>query len=95
MHSNVEYKDQLPEHFAAKLPRLGTKKYAENIKELLHESDILSSVDHPNIIKVHGISSTEASQSGPDQSLQPFFIILDRISYTLEDLLRIWASKIT
>jgi len=59
----------------------------------LHESDILSSVDHPNIIKVHGISSTEASQSGPDQSLQPFFIILDRISYTFEDLLKVWASK--
>ena len=67
-----------------------TKKHVE---ELIHESKILSSVDHPNIIKIHGRSSIEASQLGSNRSAQPFFLVLDRLTYTLEDLLKVWVPK--
>jgi len=93
MHHDSECNQQLPENFAAKLPRRDSKNYKEIVEELSHESDILSSVDHPNIIKIYGISTVEPSQPGSEPSSQPLFIILDRLSYDLDKLLKVWASK--
>jgi len=61
----LKCKKQPPSIYAVKLPRHdnNNKQYKENIKELLHESNILPSVDHPNIIKIHGMSSTEVDHS--------------------------------
>jgi len=59
----------------------------------LHESNILSSVDHQNIIKIHGTSSIEASQSVSGQFEKPFFLVFDMLSYNFETLLEIWATK--
>jgi len=78
---------------AVKLLRHDSKNFKENVKELLNESTILLSVDHPNIIKIHGVSSKKTSHLGSNQSLKPFFLIIERLSYSLEDLLKVWASK--
>jgi len=92
MNSNIEPQ----QHYAAKLPREDDEKYIENVKDLMRESQILSCIDHPNIIKVHGMSSRSSemtSKQGTNKPKQQFFLILDRLSYTLEDLLQIWAEK--
>jgi len=83
----------MPRDFVVKLPRQDNENYKKHVKELLQESQILSSVDHPNIIKIHGHSSMNASQSDSNRFTMPFFLILDRLSYTLEDLLNVWVCK--
>jgi len=93
VHSNIQCKQQVSQDFAVKLPRYDDKEYKKHVEQLIHESKILSSVDHPNIIKIHGRSSIEASQLGSNRSAQPFFLVLDRLTYTLEDLLKVWVPK--
>ena len=95
MSCNLTCKNQLPKHYAAKFPHHcnDNKKYEENVKELLHESNILSSINHPNIIKIHGTSSIDTSKPICAHFSKPIFLVLDRLSYTLEELLKIWTSK--
>jgi len=91
--SNSLNKEHLPQSFAVKIPRHDTKTHKENVEELLHESNILLHFDHPNIIKIHGMSAIRTYQSGSNISTQHFFLVLDRLLYTLGDLLKIWVSK--
>ena len=83
--NSLECNEEPPRKYAAKLPHHGNdKKYKENMKELLHESNILSFLDHPNIIEIYGMLLIETDQSDSNQSLNPFFLILDKLSYNLE-----------
>jgi len=90
VYTNSLNKKHLPQSFAVKIPRHDTKTYKENVDELLHESNILLYFDHPNIMKIYGMS---AYKSGSDISTQQFFLVLDRLSHTLGDLLKMWVSK--
>ena len=94
--NSLECNEEPPRKYAAKLPHHGNdKKYKENMKELLHESNILSFLDHPNIIRMYGMSSIDLSGTVHGQPLKPFFLGFDRLSYNFEELLKILASKKT
>ena len=51
IHCNSQCKEQMPRDFSVKLPRQDNKNYKKHVKNLLQESQILSTVKHPNIIK--------------------------------------------
>jgi hypothetical protein len=58
-----------------------TKKFANGAIDLALEAAFLSSLDHPNILKIHGVAS-----DGPDAYARgrhdSFFIIVDRLHRT-------------
>ena len=58
---------------------------------LVHETDLLSSLNHRNIVKIHG----SGQQFLGSTSGQQYFIIIGRIKYTLEKQLRIWHTDET
>jgi len=60
--------------------------------DLVHEAQLLSSMQHPNIVHMIGTSSSDSIVS--DFSLG-FFIVMERLFDTLEDKLRIWANVAT
>jgi len=58
------------------------------------EINLLSKIDHPNIIKVHGKSAsvTKASEC-TEESARDFFIVVGRLSGTLTDKIEHWKRE--
>jgi serine/threonine protein kinase len=69
-----------------------TKKFANGAIDLALEAAFLSSLDHPNILKIHGVAS-----DGPDAYARgrhdSFFIIVDRLHETLQDRIVTWRKQ--
>jgi len=64
------------------------EQFTIGAEDLIHETAMLASLDHPNIIKLHGrafgqINITFALNGG-------FFILLDRLKETLKERIHIW-----
>ncbi|KAL3811918.1 hypothetical protein ACHAXA_002535 [Cyclostephanos tholiformis] len=57
------------------------------VEDLVNESAILASLDHPNIIQIHGRASTPLLLS------DGYFILLDRLSDTLDDRILRWMKS--
>jgi serine/threonine protein kinase len=70
------------------------KMYRFAAKDMETEADILSKVDHPNIIKVYAksVSGTKASKCTKEQA-HDFFIVVDRLSSTLTDKIADWKKE--
>ena len=63
-----------------------TEQFMIGVEDLVHETVMLSSLDHPNIIKLHG-------RAGGDKLGDGYFILLDKLQDTLDDRLKIWLNK--
>jgi serine/threonine protein kinase len=61
------------------------------VEDLVHETTMLASLDHPNIIKIHG----RAGGVDPRSSRlgDGFFILLDRLQDTLMDRMDHWKNQ--
>jgi len=71
--------------------RSDAHQFAIGAEDLVHETALLASLDHPNIIKVHG----RASGSLSDAFIlnDGYFILLDRLSETLTERINtLWKS---
>eukprot|EP00548_Thalassiothrix_antarctica_P008626 CAMPEP_0194153024 /NCGR_PEP_ID=MMETSP0152-20130528/55023_1 /TAXON_ID=1049557 /ORGANISM="Thalassiothrix antarctica, Strain L6-D1" /LENGTH=442 /DNA_ID=CAMNT_0038858059 /DNA_START=33 /DNA_END=1358 /DNA_ORIENTATION=+ len=68
------------------------KKFANGAIDLCVEAAFLASLDHPNILKIHGISAegVNAYMHGRHDS---FFLIVDRLSETLQDRVQKWRKE--
>jgi serine/threonine protein kinase len=66
-------------------PDLYFKKKCEAARDLGREAKLLKSLDHPNIVKLHGI----ISQPGKAD----FGILLDCLSLTLREQMRLWKEQ--
>jgi serine/threonine protein kinase len=68
-----------------------TKKFANGAIDLALEAAFLSSLDHPNILKIHGVAS-----DGPDAYARgrhdSYFMIVDRLHETLQDRIVRWRK---
>jgi serine/threonine protein kinase len=68
-----------------------SNKFANGAIDLILEAAYLSSLDHPNVLKIHGISAY-----GPKGYLRgrhdSFFLILERLSETLKDRMEVWRK---
>lgn len=94
MKSRERYRDTRKVCYAVKhlrpdlTTRYDTLEYAQAASDLVMEAEFLSSLQHPNIIKLRGVSfdGPEGFQHGP----KGFFLIIDRLDDTLDRRLRKW-----
>ncbi|KAL9185233.1 hypothetical protein ACHAXT_003010, partial [Thalassiosira profunda] len=59
--------------------------------DISHEAEMLSALDHPNVVKIHGICAR-----GHDAFLdgcEGYFIVLERLDTTLDRRLKIWSES--
>ena len=94
MKKREKYRDTKKTSYAVKHLRqeLITKydklEYAQAASDLAMEAEFLSSLQHPNIIKLRGISF--AGPKGFQQGPKGFFLIIDRLDETLDKRLMKW-----
>lgn len=96
MKSREKYRDTRKVCYAVKhlrpdlITRYNTLEYAQAASDLVMEAEFLSSLQHPNIIKLRGVSfdGPEGFQHGP----KGFFLIIDRLDDTLDRRLRKWEK---
>ncbi|KAL3779661.1 hypothetical protein HJC23_006817 [Cyclotella cryptica] len=68
--------------------RSNFEHFLVGVEDLVRETAILSSLDHPNIIRLHGRAGT-----GPSFKLTDgYFILLDRLQGTLRDKIAWWRK---
>jgi serine/threonine protein kinase len=94
MKKRERYRDTRKACYAVKhlqpdlLTRYGKGEYAQAASDLAMEAEFLSSLQHPNIIKLRGISFD--GPGGFEKGPKGFFLIIDRLSDTLDHRLRKW-----
>jgi serine/threonine protein kinase len=67
-------------------------RFANGAIDLVLEATFLSSLDHPNILKIHG-HSTESLESYYHGRHDSYFLILDRLTETLQDRVVTWRKE--
>ena len=70
--------------------RSNAEQFLIGVEDLIHETAVLASLDHPNIIKIHGRSGGSVSDSLILSD--GYFILLDRLTETLEDRIQRWKK---
>ena len=65
------------------ISRSNSRKFMIGVEDLVHETLLLSSFNHPHIIKLHG--RAELSEG--------YFILLDKLKDTLDDRIKDWRKK--
>ena len=68
--------------------RSNFEHFLVGVEDLIHETAILSSLNHPNIIKLWGRAGNNASLKLSDG----YFILVDRLKDTLQDKIDRWAK---
>jgi len=61
------------------------------VEDLVHETAMLASLDHPNIIKLHGRAGGSISNSF--RLSDGYFILLDRMEDTLDNRIERWSKS--
>ena len=69
--------------------RSNFEHFLVGVEDLIHETAILSSLDHPNIIKLWGRAGNNTSFKLSDG----YFILVDRLKDTLQDKIDRWAKS--
>ena len=66
-------------------------EYAQTASDLALEAEFLASLQHPNIIKLRGVSSSAAEGfvDGP----KGYFLIIDRLNETLKARIKTWKKQ--
>ena len=68
------------------------EKFASGVVDLAMEAHMLAALDHPNILQIRGVAS-----SGPRGLLEgcfdDYFLIIDKLSETLEDRICTWVKR--
>jgi serine/threonine protein kinase len=80
------------DHYALKFLQngLSPEMYRHGAAQLVVEMILLSSLRHPNIIKIWGVS-----REGPlgFKTGRGYFILIDRLQNTLDDEMKIWRQQ--
>lgn len=81
-----------PQNYAVKLLKdtSSPKRFIRAAVDLLTEAKLLASLNHPNIIELHGIACHGARGFAEPGG---FFIILDRLESTLEEKMDDWITE--
>ena len=67
--------------------RSGREQFMIGVEDLIHETVMLASLAHPNIIKIHGRAGGKS-----DRITDGIFILLDRLMETLHDRMIRWKN---
>jgi serine/threonine protein kinase len=68
--------------------RSNFEHFLVGVEDLVRETAILASLDHPNIIKLHGRAGDCFSKLSDG-----YFILVDRLQDTLQDKINRWAKS--
>jgi serine/threonine protein kinase len=71
--------------------RSDAEQFMIGVEDLVHETTMLASLDHPNIIKIHGRAGGVDSRSS--RLDDGFFILLERLQDTLMDRINRWKNQ--
>jgi len=65
--------------------------YIDAVTDITYESEILAVLDHPNIIKCHGIAASrhDAFLRGSGE----FVLVIERLQYTIEECMSSWRDE--
>ena len=66
-------------------------QYIDSVEDLVHETAMLASLDHPNIVKLHGRMNTTSFSNSINDG---YFILLDRLQDTLDERILSWRKII-
>jgi serine/threonine protein kinase len=66
------------------------KDFKTGSVDLALESKLLEKLNHPNLIKVHGVKSGDICESVEEGN---FFVLLDLLTETLEDRIETWQTS--
>lgn len=87
-----------PQNYAIKFLREQVLKknedFANGALDLVVEAKILANLRHPNIVGLHGVS-IDGVDGLMDRVEGNFFLVLDRLTCTLRDRLRVWRKNHT
>jgi serine/threonine protein kinase len=70
--------------------RSNADQFQVGVHDLVHKTAMLASLNHPNIVKIHGRASGRDFNSS--RLNDGFFILLDRLTETLEERRRRWKK---
>ena len=70
--------------------RSDAEKFLIGVEDLIHETAMLASLDHPNIVKLHGRASGDLSSAFKVDD--GYFILLDRLKDTLDERITRWQK---
>ena len=68
--------------------RTNFEHFLVGVEDLVSKTAIISSLDHPNIIKLHGRAGDCSSKLSDG-----YFIFVDRLQVTLQDKINWWAKS--
>ena len=71
--------------------RSDAEQFLIGVEDLIHETIMLSSLSHPNIIEIHGRAGGSVSNSF--KLSDGYFILLDRLKDTLDSRMDRWAKS--
>eukprot|EP00970_Alexandrium_tamarense_P010451 scaffold2110_cov203-Alexandrium_tamarense.AAC.1 len=71
--------------------RSDAEQFLIGVEDLIHETIMLSSLSHPNIIEIHGRAGGSVSDSF--KLSDGYFILLDRLKDTLDSRMDRWAKS--
>jgi len=72
--------------------RSNAEQFMIGVEDLVHETAMLASLDHPNIVKIHGRAGG-GCVSNSFRLGDGFFILLDRLKDTLDDRIQRWKKS--
>lgn len=72
--------------------RSDTEQFIVGVEDLVHETAMLASLDHPNIIKLHGRAGCGVGGAAGFRLSDGYFILLDILQDTLVDRIDRWKT---
>lgn len=72
--------------------RSNAEQFIVGVEDLVHETAMLASLDHQNIIKLHGRAGCGVGGTSGLRLSDGYFILLDRLKDTLEDRIVRWKT---
>jgi len=72
--------------------RSDAKQFIVGVEDLVHETAMLASLDHPNIVKIYGRAA--GCMSGSFRLSDGYFILIDRLTDTLDQRIQRWKKTI-
>mmetsp|Transcript_21848 Transcript_21848/g.52824 ORF Transcript_21848/g.52824 Transcript_21848/m.52824 type:complete len:283 (+) Transcript_21848:1-849(+) len=72
--------------------RSNAKQFVIGVEDLVHETAMLASLDHPNIIKLYGRAGCSVGTARGLTLSDGYFILIDRLKDTLEDRINAWKT---
>jgi len=68
-----------------------SSSFVDNVVDLTSEAAILTNLEHPNIIRVHGMAAGPIQDSVVSE--EGFFMVMERLEETLQERIEVWKLQ--